>query len=358
MGRVIGEWGIMNRESNSIGHKGTTMAGSVQQMKRTWVRLTLLSIALVAMTALTGWSADTADQQRRLRARLMFSGNTLGYIDPCECTGGLLGGLDKRAYAVEEHRDDTLPTILFDVGNVFETPQGGPMTELGRRQARFISDEMEQMGYSFVALGYRDLSFPPELLAEYLPDLEYPPLLTNRAESADLGFETVPRIRLELGELTIDVFSVVEPQTLGNNGEEIVSRWEGILTDALERSTNGDDPADLQLVIANVQWGVSEEMPEWYPQIDIIINGTWLLPRQATRIRDTVSMTAAGKGQMLATLDISALTRSNQREGRPAIIGFQGLQVALDPNYPSAPRVKARMVAFREQLIRDGLILP
>lgn len=348
----------MNRESNSIGHKGTTMAGSVQQMKRTWVRLILLSIALVAMTVLTGWSADTADQQRRIRARLMFSGNTLGYIDPCECTGGLLGGLDRRAYAVEEHQDDTLPTILFDVGNVFETPQGGPMTELGRRQARFISDEMERMGYSFVSLGFRDLAFPPGFLAEYLPDLEYPPLLTNRAEGADLGFETVPRIRLELGELTIDVFCVVEPQILGQNGEEIVSRWEEVLTDELERSSNGDDPADLQLVIANVQWGVSEEMPEWYPQIDIIINGTWLLPRQATRIRDTVNMTAASKGQMLATLDISAYTRSNQREGRPAIVGFQGLQVTLNPNYPSAPRVKARMVAFREQLIRDGLILP
>jgi len=261
-------------------------------------------------------------------------------------------------YAIEEKRKDRLPAILFDLGNIFETPVGGPMTELGRRQARFISDEMEQMGYSFVALGYRDLSLPAEFLADYLPDLDHPPLLTNRAEGPELGFETVPRIRLELEGLTIDVFNVVEPQTLGSDGERLVSRWEEILTSELERSSNGADPADLQMVIANVQWRVSEEMPEWYPQIDIIINGTWLLPRQATRIRDTVAMTAAGKGQMLSTLDIQAYPRENQREGRPAIIGFQGLQLALDPGYPSAPAVKSRMIAFRDQLIRDGLILP
>ncbi len=348
----------MNGFSESLHQQGTRSVRSVREMKRVYHRPALIVAVIAGVIALSGWSTDIPAQQNRLRARLLFTGNTLGYIDPCECSAGLLGGLDKRSYAVEEQRDEILPTILFDLGNIFETPQGGPMTELGHRQARFISDEMERMGYSFVALGYRDLTFSPEFLSEYLPDLEHPPLLTNRAEDADLGFETVPRIRLELGELTMDVFSVVEPQTLGNDGERIVSRWEEILTRELETSTNGDDPADLQMVIANVQWGVSEEMPEWYPQIDILINGTWLLPRQATRIRDTVSMTAAGKGQMLASLDISAFARSNQREGRPAILGFQGLQIALNPVFPSAPRVKARMVAFREQLIRDGLILP
>ncbi len=151
---------------------------------------------------------------------------------------------------------------------------------------------------------------------------------------------------------------MVEPQILGNDGESLASRWEEILTEELERSSNGADPADVQMVIANVQWGVSEAMPEWYPQIDIIINGTWMLPRQATRIGNTVAMTAAAKGQMLSTLDIQAYPRENQREGRPTIIGFQGLQLALDPAKPSAPEIKSRMVAFRDQLIRDGLILP
>ncbi len=339
-------------------HEVTRSDRSDRQMRRTRIGLFPISIALVAMTFLVGWSADPSDQQQRIRSRFIFTGNTLGYIDPCDCTGGLLGGLDRRMYAIEERREEDLPAILFDLGNIFETAGGRPMTELGRRQARFISDEMEQMGYSFVALGYRDLAFSAEFLAEYLPDLEHPPLLTNRAEGAELGFETVPRIRLELGGLIIDVFSVVEPQILGNDGESLASRWEEILTEELERSSNGADPADVQMVIANVQWGVSEAMPEWYPQIDIIINGTWMLPRQATRIGNTVAMTAAAKGQMLSTLDIQAYPRENQREGRPTIIGFQGLQLALDPAKPSAPEIKSRMVAFRDQLIRDGLILP
>lgn len=302
-------------------------------------------------------SAQQQTRQRRLRFRLIFTGNTMGYIEPCNCGSGLLGGLDRRSAAIHEARSEDLPTVLFDLGNMFETPVGGPITELGRRQARFLADEMSTMGYDFMAVGFRDLNFSPEFLAEYIPDLKYPPLLTNRADGADIGVETKRKLRLELGELKVDFFNVVEPQNVTRSG--LVTRWEELLTEMLNESANGEDPADVQVVIAHVPWTTTEHMPEWYPEIDIIVNGTWLLPRQGFRIRNAVSMTAAGKGQMVAMLDVNnVLPKFYQRDDRPTIAAFQGIHVKLDPGAHHDPELRARMDAFKQQLIRDGLILP
>jgi len=324
----------------------------------------LLLIVAGVLTVMKGKESPTAAapsppdllQQRQALFRLIFTGNTMGYIDPCDCGSGILGGLNRRSAAVKEYRDTNIPTVLFDLGNFFETPITGPMMELRRRQARFVSDEIVKMGYEFIALGSHDLLFDPSFLAEYLPQLKYPALLTNRASDADIGVETVPRIRLELGNLKVDVFNVVDPRRLTQ--PELVQGWEKILKSVLEESENGKDPADLQMVIAHVSWEITETMPKIYPEIDLIFNGTWVLPRQGYRIMDSVSMTAAGKGQLLAILNISALPLANRREGRPMITGFQGLHVALSPDSPSDPEVLDRMNTFKSELKRDNLIPP
>jgi 2',3'-cyclic-nucleotide 2'-phosphodiesterase (5'-nucleotidase family) len=289
--------------------------------------------------------------------RILFTGSTQGYIEPCNCSRGLLGGLDRRTTAINENRSGQ-PTVLIDLGDLFEIPTGRPMTELGRRQAAFLSAEMERMGYAFTALGREDLTLAPEFLVENLPDLEYPPLLTNRLPGADLGVETVPRIRLDLGGLEVDIFNIIEPDIVAEKGAGRVGRWEQVLEEALEESSRGEDPADAQVVIAHVQFAVIDKIPEWYPDIDLLFHGGWQLPRQAFRIGTCVSMSPAGKGQMLGRLDASVLPRERQQENRPVFTGFQGLHIALPPEAPFDPEVRARMETFRAELIRDGLILP
>ncbi len=323
------------------------------------VTLRLLGAAAVVLLLGAGILPREPDRQpRRVSFRILFTGNTLGYIEPCDCSRGVLGGLDRRMAAIAENRLEDRPTVLIDFGNLFEIPTGRPMTELGRRQAAFLAAEMERMGYTLTALGRHDLTLEPAFLAEHMPDLEYPPLLTNRAPGVDLGIETVPRIRLELGGLEVDVFNIVEPDMMTEGRAGLVTRWEQVLEEVLEESSRGSDPADAQIVIAHVQFAVVDKIPEWYPEIDLLFHGEWQLNRQAFRIGTCVAMSAAGKGQMLGLLDASVLPRERQQENRPVFTGFQGLHVALPPEAPADPAVRARMDAFREELIRDGLILP
>ncbi|MFC1545308.1 hypothetical protein ACFL44_01310 [Gemmatimonadota bacterium] len=295
-------------------------------------------------------------RQDRHRIRLLFTGNTLGYIDPCDCGGGVLGGLDRRSATLRDLLGQNRPTVLFDLGNLFEVPYDGQLSELGRRQARYLSDEMERMDYQFMALGYQDLTLDPLFLAEHLPHLDSPPLLTNRSTDQTGLMDTLPRIRLELGGLTLDFFNVIEPDLVTRPG--LLTPWRDSLRDLLRESEHGKDPADLQVVIAHVAWETSESMPEVFPAIDVIINGFMLLPRQGIRVGNSVAMTAVARGQKVAVLELTSRSLLSQRTGESAILEFQGRHIELKQTSLSDPGVYERMTAFLQELKRDNLIPP
>jgi len=305
-------------------------------------------------TALTGTVID--GQQRRHRFRILFTANTLGYIDPCECNAGLLGGLDKRTAAIRRNSDIGRPVFLIDLGNLFEVPRIGPPTELGKRQAAFLSDEMERMGYQLLALGAKDLSLPPDYLAQYMPESDYKPLLTNRAENADIGVETIPVLRLEIAGLKLDFLNVVDPDQAGRKG--ILRPWESSLRSALAASDSGDDPADMQVVIVHSSFRTTEDIPNRFPEIDVLLDGEMILHRQAFRKERTISMSAAGKGQRLAVLDITGVPRAEQSEGSWVVSGFQGRHIPMPPGSASDTDTWHRMRAFRTELVEEGLIPP
>ena len=316
--------------------------------------ITTILLLLFLTMAVTGFNADA--QQRRHRFRILYTANTLGYIEACDCSAGLLGGLDKRTAAIERNRDIGRPTFLIDLGNLFEVPRIGPPTELGRRQAAFLSEEMVRMGYELIALGSKDLSLDPDYLAEHLPALENRPLLTNRAEDAEIGVETVPVFRLEIAELQVDFFNLVDPDLVAREG--ILTPWESTLRSAIADTENGRDPSDMQIVIAHVPFVEAEKIPERFPDIDVLLDGDMLLHRQAFRRDDTISMSAAGKGQRLAVLDITGVPREDLQEGSWVVAGFQGRHIPLPPGSASDSDTWHRMRAFREELIREGLIPP
>lgn len=288
--------------------------------------------------------------------RLIFTGNTRGYIDPCDCSAGLLGGLDKRSAAIEDVLDRSRPTVLFDLGNLFERPFDNQVTDLGRFQARFLSDEIVKMGYVFMALGNEDLSFDAKFLAENLPQLPYPPLLTNISTNITIGINTVPQIRLELGELTLDFFNVVDPALVAKPG--LVSPWRETLRESLYQSEHSDEPADLQIVIAHVPWETAKKMSDEFPTIDVFINGIMILPMQGMRTGNSIGMTVAGNGQMISVLDLTSRLLPDQQSGQSAIIGFQGRHIALSPSSDSNPEVFERMNVFKRKLRQNNLIPP
>jgi 2',3'-cyclic-nucleotide 2'-phosphodiesterase (5'-nucleotidase family) len=326
----------------------------IRNRRPAWPLLLALA-AFIPGPVATGPLAGPPD----IAVRILYTGNCLGYIEPCDCSRGRLGGLDRRAAALAAQREDGVPTLLLDLGNLFELPTRYPTTELGRRQASFLVREMTVMGYQIQALGSKDLVLPTDFLAEHLAALPGPFILTNRAPEAEIGVATVPRVRVGLGGLTIDIFNVVDPEMVPREG--ILTPWETALREALARSsttTAGEPPADLQLVITHVPFNQVDRIPGRFPEADLVLDGALLLPRQALRIEDAVVMSTSGKGQHLGVLNLRVRPLAEQRRGRPAVLGFQGLNIDLPMDDPGDPGVRARLDAFRAQLIKDGLILP
>jgi len=318
--------------------------------------IVMIAPAVPAQSGPTAGTSIATELQQRHRIRLLFTGNTNGYIDACDCGGGLLGGLDHRAAAIRDIQNQNRPLILFDLGNIFEVPPGDRVTELWRRQSRYLSNEMAQMDYEFMALGDDDLALENTILSEYLPRLSFQPLLTNRSPEAAGLVETTSRIRRETGGLTLDFFSIVEPDLVAREG--LILPWRDILAERLRESEQGDDPADLQVVIAYVSWDVSEAMPDEFPEIDAIINATWNHARQGTRVGNSVAMTSHWRGQSLAQLDLTSRSLAAQRSGQSAILGFQGRHIRLKQTNDSDASVYDRMTALIDQLRRDNLIPP
>ena len=92
--------------------------------------------------------------------------------------------------------------------------------------------------------------------------------------------------------------------------------------------------------------------------LDVLLDGDMLLHRQAFRRNDTISMSAAGKGQRLAVLDITGVPRESLNEGSWVIAGFQGRHIPMPPGSASDTQTWHRMRKLKEDLIRDGLIPP
>ena len=290
------------------------------------------------------------------RFRIIFTANTLGYIEPCECTGGRFGGVARRAAAVRARSSEEIPTLLIDLGNMFELPGRLQTTELGHRQADFLVDEMNRLGYQVQAIGAKELVFPKSFLQRYLISLETTPVLTNRAPDADIGIETVPVQRIVVGGVKLDIFNVIDPQMIARAG--VLVPWEEALREGLAESTDGSDPADLQIAITHMAIGTSDRIPRHFPEIDLILDGTLILPRQAYRIEGAVVMSTAGKGQNVGDLMVTAWLADHRPANMPAILSFQGLQVRLPLSHRQDPDVRRRLEAFREELIKDGLIIP
>jgi len=159
-----------------------------------------------------------------------------------------------------------------------------------------------------------------------------------------------------LSHVFVDFFNIIDPEMVMREG--VLLPWTSALRPMLEASTEGPDPADMQVVITHLPVGNSDRIPSLFPEVDLILDGTLILPRQAFRIVQTVMMSTAGKGQQIGRLDLTVWDRESRPDRRPSVRGFQGLQIQLPMDYPTDREVSGRIEAFRARLVADGLVLP
>ncbi len=93
--------------------------------------------------------------------RILFTGNTHGYLQPCGCFSGQLGGISRRATLIKELRKNDPSLVHLDIGRIF------PLTQEIDALYQLSSDayirSMKLIGYDLIHLTKEDLNWEQQI---------------------------------------------------------------------------------------------------------------------------------------------------------------------------------------------------
>ena len=146
-------------------------------------------------------------------AVLVVSGQQNGYLQPCGCTDGQLGGLGRRYDLIEKLRARGWPVTAVDLGNLIHEPagsRGGPQQEKIKFDTALKA--LAAMKYAAVAVGPEDLKLGIGETLGLLLNQKSPYFLSANLRPTD-GFEEAVRTAMVVadGPVKIGVTAVIEP---------------------------------------------------------------------------------------------------------------------------------------------------
>jgi hypothetical protein len=161
-------------------------------------------------TPFAGWPAPAG--------ALVISGEQFGYLEPCGCTQGQLGGLKRRYVLVERLRDEQKwPLALIDLGSLIKDPAGA---RGGFEQSKLKFDvalkALKLMKYDALALSPEDLKVgTDEALVRFVNNGDRPRVVCANVVPAS-GFEATiaPVVRAAAGPVRLGITAVLDPAML------------------------------------------------------------------------------------------------------------------------------------------------
>jgi hypothetical protein len=149
---------------------------------------------------------------------LVISGEQLGYLEPCGCTQGQLGGLLRRYDFVERLRGERKwPLVQVDLGSLIKDPslaRGGP--EQTKIKFNTALKALAVMNYDALALSPEDLKVGvDEAVGQFLnlPG-DRPKVVSANVAAPGLEAKIVPSIRASAGPLKVGITAVADPGAL------------------------------------------------------------------------------------------------------------------------------------------------
>ncbi|MDY3561333.1 multiheme c-type cytochrome [Gemmata sp. JC673] len=107
-------------------------------------------------------------------AALVLTGQTFGYLQPCGCSRPQTGGLERRAYFIDQLKKKGWPVAGVDLGDLY--PEKVAVREQGTLKYVAAMNALREMGYIAVGVGETELKGGlDELLGNYIVQKEQPP---------------------------------------------------------------------------------------------------------------------------------------------------------------------------------------
>jgi len=176
-------------------------------------------------------------------------------------------------------------------------------------QGEAVVAGMNLMGYDALALGPRELSLGPELLAQRMAEADFPVLSANVVLTATGELLAEPYAILEVGGRRVGVLGLTRTPDEPGSHFQVVDPREV----AKERVPEVAGLADIVIVLTNVGYRSAQGIAEAVPGIDLVIAALpGQLPDRAWRAPNT--------GTLVVTAEQPLPRHSGRRVGRLAVV--------------------------------------
>lgn len=240
-----------------------------------------LALAPVLLCVIIGYSAATQAADGGHGIRIIYTNDTIGYLEPCGCGGSYQGGLPRRATLVSRLVREAPNTLIVDSGNLSDTASKLPL----------VAKLMSSMHYDAIGIGGVDSGY------------------------GDAYFKAVSACRLQVVDTTDAGMHKTKPYVIKNMGGfhiGIVSYGDG--TNANSRKAfpvayqQARKLSDILILldqggIATKEW-IEGEATRWGPP-DIVIAGVGnsIMPREQV-VGKTHIMPTSVKGKLVGVIDL------------------------------------------------------
>jgi hypothetical protein len=224
-----------------------------------------------------------------------------GYLEPCGCAQGQLGGLIRRLDFVDKLRAQNLPVALVDGGSLMKDPtvaRGG--LEQAKIKFGIALKAYSALKYNAIALSAEDLKVGiGEAFAQFLNNLGDSTHIVVANVQPGPGFESriVPSKLIKLGPVNVGVTSVTDPETLDKLSDPdkadllpTIKRPEDVLGKVLAEL---EPQSQFQVLMVQGSPELAKRLAAAYPGFDVVLATSQfadLLDREPLMLNDGKTM--------------------------------------------------------------------
>lgn len=213
-------------------------------------------------------------------AAILVSGEQNGYLEPCGCTSGQLGGLKRRYDLCEQLKAKGWHLVPIDLGSLIKDP-GASLGGLEQTKIKFTVAlrALKMMNYQAISLAANDLKLGVlETLGQYLNLGDTPKILAANIKPA-AGFEqTIVQSHIaNSGTKKVGLTSVIDPKSLDVINDPTlkellaVSDPKASLANVAPALESG---SDYQVLMVQGSVELAKTLAEAYPFFDLVVSAS------------------------------------------------------------------------------------
>lgn len=275
---------------------------------------------------------------------LVFTGEQLGYIEPCGCAGleNQKGGLRRRDTFLKQLRQQGWPVVALD--------NGGLIRRFGRQQEikyTKTAEGLKLMDYKAVGFGTEDLKLPAGALVAAVADVDM--FVSANAGLFALNSEFTPRFRvLEAGGMKVGVTAILGDhfqKQVTNPEVEFMPAKEALheVAPELEKAK-----CDKYVLLAHATLEETTELAKQFPLFNIAVmaHGADEPPHELKKVEGmkTVLIEVGHKGMYAITLGFF--------DDKQKPLRYQ--RVPLDHRFADSAEIDKLMVSYQDELKQLG----